>query len=86
VAGTVGALLQRALVTVVERERPRVGKRRQGRENSCGQVLKGSWGTWPAFSACVRARVSGGCGEDGADKRDPRHRGIGTRRGETVQR
>jgi hypothetical protein len=28
--------------------------------------------TWPVFSACVRAWVSGGCGEDGVDRAGPR--------------
>jgi hypothetical protein len=41
---------------------------------------------WPAFSACLRARVSGGYGEGGTDRAGPGHRGTVAHEGETVQR
>jgi hypothetical protein len=36
---------------------------------------------WPAFSACVHARFSGGCGKDEIDKASPRHSGMSAREG-----
>jgi hypothetical protein len=60
-----------------------VGEMRQGeREGGCGRGSKGSWGAWAddvAGLLNMRARVSGGCGEDRADRADPRRRSTGAR-------
>jgi hypothetical protein len=60
-----------------------VGEMRQGRESGCERGSKESWerggATWLAFSTCVHARVSGGCGEYGAGRAGPWRKGTGTR-------
>jgi hypothetical protein len=60
-------------------------KRGRGDRAGAGEAQKGARGhggvTWLAFSVCVCTRVSDGCGEDRANKRGPRHRGIGAHEG-----
>jgi hypothetical protein len=71
---TAGALLRRARAEAIERERDleRVKCGRGGRAG-VGGAEKGAGGhggaTGPDFSACICVRVSGSCGEDGANRR-----------------
>jgi hypothetical protein len=64
---------------------------RQGRESGCGggggaQKGAGARGqaTWAISTANARTWVSGGCGEDGADRAGPPHSERERARGRTV--
>jgi hypothetical protein len=88
-AGTASADHLRALAAKLERYRGWAwAKRGMGERAGAGGAQKGAeasgQATWPDFSACVRARVSGGCGQDGADRASPRRKG--TTCGVNVQR
>jgi hypothetical protein len=64
------------------RERVSMGEMRQGRESGCKRGSKRAGASGLAtcqYSRCACVVVHCGCGEDGADKAGPRHRGTGAR-------